>query len=117
MLLRGVLDYQRDGALFVHIVQNSNGDANILHHIHSALVFMSTTGKGFQITYPSITLHAISRSGEGPASIYCQLDETDYSQTPMSIAANGAGEGEEEVTEMQEMRELHIISSKPENRA
>lgn len=84
--------------------------------MYSALVFMSITGKGFQITYPSITLHAISRSGEGPASIYCQLDETDYSQTPM-IAANGAAEGEEEVTEMQEMRELHIISSKPENRA
>ncbi|EIM91386.1 uncharacterized protein STEHIDRAFT_153030 [Stereum hirsutum FP-91666 SS1] len=86
-----------------------------LYVIESALVFMSTTGKGFQITYPSITLHAILRSGEGPASIYCQLDETDYSQTPMTIAANGAGEGEEEVTEMQEMRELHIISSKPEN--
>lgn len=77
---------------------------------------MSTTGKGFQITYPSITLHAISRSGEGPASIYCQLDETDYSQTPMTTAEDGAG-GEEEVTEMQEMRELHIISSKPDSRA
>lgn len=117
MLLRGVLDYNPDGALFVHVARNSDGDANNIRHVHSALVFMSTTGKGFQITYPSITLHAISRSGEGPASIYCQLDETDYSQTPMTTATNGTGEGEEEVTEMQEMRELHIISSKPENRA
>lgn len=34
-----------------------------------------------------------------------------------TTAMNGAGEGEEEITEMQEMRELHIISSKPESRA
>ncbi|KAG6334111.1 hypothetical protein ID866_4973 [Astraeus odoratus] len=36
---------------------------------------MSSTGRGFQISYPTITLHAISRAeGLGP-SIYCQLDE------------------------------------------
>lgn len=91
---------------------------NLFFHGDSALFFISTTGKGFQITYPSITLHAISRSGEGPPSIYCQLDETDYSQIQTTTAVNGAGEGgEEEVPEMQEMRELHIISSKPESRA
>lgn len=35
---------------------------------------MSNPGKGFQITYPAITLHAVSRGSAGP-SIYCQLDE------------------------------------------
>lgn len=40
----------------------------------SVLAFMSTTGCGFQVEYPSITLHAISRAASGP-SIYCQLDE------------------------------------------
>jgi chloride channel, nucleotide-sensitive, 1A len=42
---------------------------------NSVLAFMSSTGRGFQIEYPSITLHAISRAESGPA-IYCQLDET-----------------------------------------
>ncbi|KAG9015254.1 hypothetical protein FRB93_012953 [Tulasnella sp. JGI-2019a] len=45
-----------------------------LYVIESALVFMAPSGKGFQIEYPKITLHAISRSVPGP-SIYCQLDE------------------------------------------
>ncbi|KAF8656827.1 hypothetical protein AX16_002375 [Volvariella volvacea WC 439] len=40
----------------------------------SKLVFMANTGRGFEIPYPAITLHAISRAGAGP-SIYCQLDE------------------------------------------
>ncbi|KAG1870707.1 regulator of volume decrease after cellular swelling-domain-containing protein [Suillus subalutaceus] len=42
--------------------------------IESALVFMSSTGVGFQVPYPAITLHAIARPESGP-SIYCQLDE------------------------------------------
>lgn len=37
-------------------------------------MFMSTTGQGFKVEYPSITLHAVSRAENGP-SIYCQLDE------------------------------------------
>lgn len=41
----------------------------------SVLAFISTTGRGFQLEYPSITLHAISRTESGPC-IYCQLDET-----------------------------------------
>ncbi|KAJ7678548.1 regulator of volume decrease after cellular swelling-domain-containing protein [Mycena rosella] len=45
-----------------------------LYIIESVLVFMSTTGRGFQIEYPAITLHAVSRAEAGP-SIYCQLDE------------------------------------------
>jgi hypothetical protein len=35
---------------------------------------MSTSNHGFQIKYPAITLHAISRA-ESPPSIYCQLDD------------------------------------------
>ncbi|KAI0926295.1 hypothetical protein AcW1_008504 [Taiwanofungus camphoratus] len=45
-----------------------------LYITESVLAFMSTTGCGFQVEYPSITLHAISRAASGP-SIYCQLDE------------------------------------------
>jgi len=45
-----------------------------LYVIESVLAFISTTGRGFQVEYPSITLHAISRTESGP-SIYCQLDE------------------------------------------
>jgi hypothetical protein len=43
--------------------------------ISSVLAFISTTGCGFQVEYPAITLHAISRTESGPC-IYCQLDET-----------------------------------------
>ncbi|KIM84784.1 hypothetical protein PILCRDRAFT_35094, partial [Piloderma croceum F 1598] len=46
-----------------------------LYVIESYLVFMSTSGRGFQIPYPAITLHAISRADSGP-SIYCQLDDS-----------------------------------------
>ncbi|KAF9650245.1 hypothetical protein BDM02DRAFT_3093540 [Thelephora ganbajun] len=45
-----------------------------LYIIESVLAFISTTGRGFQVEYPSITLHAISRTESGPC-IYCQLDE------------------------------------------
>ena len=40
----------------------------------SVLIFLSASGRGFQVDYPSITLHAISRTESGP-SVYCQLDE------------------------------------------
>ncbi|KAF9267694.1 hypothetical protein L218DRAFT_854448 [Marasmius fiardii PR-910] len=69
-----------------------------LYVIESVLAFISTTGRGFQIDYPSITLHAVSRLEGGP-SIYCQLDE--------SAAGFGAGgDGEEEDMAM---RELNIV--------
>ncbi|KAI0726011.1 regulator of volume decrease after cellular swelling-domain-containing protein [Fomitopsis betulina] len=45
-----------------------------LYVIESALVFLSASGRGWSVDYPSITLHAISRAPSGP-SIYCQLDE------------------------------------------
>ena len=65
----------------------------------SVLVFMSTTGAGFQIEYPAITLHAVSRGDSGP-SIYCQLDES-FGQV------NGAPSANED--EYSEMRELTIV--------
>jgi len=58
---------------------------------------MSTTGRGFQIEYPAITLHAVSRAEAGP-SIYCQLDE--YA---------GEAEGAASNDEMSDMRELSIV--------
>ncbi|KAF5370452.1 hypothetical protein D9615_009739 [Tricholomella constricta] len=68
-----------------------------LYVLTSVLVFMSSTGRGFQIEYPAITLHAISRGENGP-SIYCQLDESDPS-------APGADDDEEDT----ELRELSIL--------
>ncbi|KAG8773908.1 hypothetical protein FRC15_001693, partial [Serendipita sp. 397] len=51
----------------------SSGTAYVLSTV---LIFWSATaGKGLQVTYPTISLHAISRAKFGP-SIYCQLDET-----------------------------------------
>ncbi|KAI9001522.1 regulator of volume decrease after cellular swelling-domain-containing protein [Trametes punicea] len=50
-----------------------------LYVIESHLVFMSASGRGFQVEYPSITLHAISRGEKGP-SIYCQLDDAAATQ-------------------------------------
>ena len=60
---------------------------------NSVFAFVSTTGKGFQVEYPTLTLHAISRSEEGHM-IYCQIDEPYDEDAP-----NDAYEG-------YEMREL-----------
>jgi nucleotide-sensitive chloride channel 1A len=57
---------------------------------------MSTSGKGLQVTYPTISLHAISRADFGP-SIYCQLDESiDVEEEPTP--------DEEDAMEMRELR-------------
>ncbi|KAJ7510338.1 regulator of volume decrease after cellular swelling-domain-containing protein [Mycena galericulata] len=74
-----------------------DGAQGTLYIIESVLVFMSTTGRGFQIEYPAITLHAVSRAEAGP-SIYCQLDEH-----------VGEAEGAASNDEMSDMRELSII--------
>jgi len=79
----------------------------------SVLVFMPDSGSpGFQIEYPAITLHAISRGESGP-SIYCQLDET-------SGDASGLTGGSKETDEDGEgdvpMRELIIVPQQPESR-
>ncbi|CDO74363.1 hypothetical protein BN946_scf184355.g11 [Trametes cinnabarina] len=69
----------------------------------SHLVFMSSTGRGFQVEYPSITLHAVSRGENGPA-IYCQLDDGQN-------ATDDAQPQDEE--EDMAMRELSIIPKDP----
>ncbi|KAJ7121322.1 regulator of volume decrease after cellular swelling-domain-containing protein [Mycena crocata] len=66
--------------------------------IQSVLAFMSTTGRGFQIEYPSITLHAVSRAASGP-SIYCQLDESSWDPEPTVTSDD----------ETSDMRELSIV--------
>lgn len=70
----------------------------------SILVFLSATGRGFQVDYPSITLHAISRAAAGP-SIYCQLDDP-----PVADATN---HDEEDASKM---RELVILPKDPSSR-
>ena len=77
---------------------NSKHFLNNLLFFRSVLAFVSTTGAGFQIEYPAITLHAVSRAESGP-SIYCQLDES-FGQ------ANGAPSTNDEDSEM---RELTIV--------
>ncbi|KAJ7091952.1 regulator of volume decrease after cellular swelling-domain-containing protein [Mycena belliarum] len=74
-----------------------DGALGTLFVVESALVFMSATGRGVQIHYPAITLHAISRAESG-SSIYCQLDEI-------------PGESEVMLSEndTDDMRELSII--------
>jgi len=72
-----------------------------LYIIESVLAFVSTTGRGFQIEYPSITLHAISRTESGPC-IYCQLDETP------------AGDQPENDEDDSPMRELKIVPERVE---
>ncbi|KAF8633100.1 hypothetical protein AX15_001517 [Amanita polypyramis BW_CC] len=80
-----------------------------LYVISSVLAFVSTTGRGFQIEYPSITLHAISRA-EGQPSIYCQLDEGTNTTADRPSRTDLNGTEEKEYTSM---RELSIIPQDP----
>ncbi|KAJ7451837.1 regulator of volume decrease after cellular swelling-domain-containing protein [Mycena galericulata] len=75
-----------------------DGTEGTLFVIESVLVFMSSTGRGFQIEYPAITLHAITRAGSSP-SIYCQLDEIPRNR---DMGLNNDGDD-------MDMRELSII--------
>lgn len=61
---------------------------------------MSTSGRGFQIPYPAITLHAVSRADSGP-SIYCQLDDS-------------VGAPDDPTDDTIDMRELTIV---PQNQS
>jgi len=72
-----------------------------LYIIESVLAFISVTGRGFQVEYPSITLHAISRTESGPC-IYCQLDETP------------AGDQADTDNDDSPMRELRIVPERVE---
>jgi len=67
--------------------------------IESFLVYMAPSGRGFQIPYPAITLHAVSRADSGP-SIYCQLDDS-VDSTENTPAGN-----EDDAIDM---RELNIV--------
>lgn len=65
----------------------------------SVLAFISaSSGRGFQVEYPNIILHAISRADSGPC-IYCQLDET-----ASNTEANGATEDEEPESDLLELK-------------
>jgi len=75
-----------------------DGAHGMLYVIESALVFMSSTGRGFQVKYPAITLHAISRADGSSPSIYCQLDE-----------AAGEAPVDETSEDLSDMRELSIV--------
>ncbi|KAF8588896.1 hypothetical protein K439DRAFT_1645316 [Ramaria rubella] len=74
-----------------------DGARGTLYVTESVLAFLSDTRKGFQIEYPTITLHAISR-GESEPAIYCQLDEVSLCQDENATDAE----------EAQEMRELRL---------
>ncbi|KAJ7056554.1 regulator of volume decrease after cellular swelling-domain-containing protein [Mycena amicta] len=60
-----------------------------LYVLESVLVFMSTTGRGFQVEYPAITLHAVSRAEAGPHA--------------------GEPEGAASSEEVDDLRELSIV--------
>lgn len=83
----------------------------------STLAYISSsTGRGFQVEYPSIILHAVSRDAHSP-HIYCQLaDQTVDSGLPATNGSNGAvngavGAGHQDVDEedISDMRELQIV--------
>ena len=75
--------------------------------ISSVLAFQSsTTGRAFQIEYPSITLHAISRGESGPF-VYCQLDDS-------PAGADGDADAGEDVLHM---RELSLTPQPSDSRA
>ncbi|KAF9493399.1 hypothetical protein BDN71DRAFT_1395091 [Pleurotus eryngii] len=82
----------------------SECESGTLYVIESVLVFMSANGRGIQIEYPSITLHAISRSDDAP-SIYCQLDDA----VPSSTSASADIKDRDD--DLTEMREMNIIPS------
>jgi nucleotide-sensitive chloride channel 1A len=66
-------------------------------YLSSVLVFMSATGRGFQIEYPSIILHAVSRANDQGPAVYCQLDE------------NAGGADQLDGEDATEIRELCIL--------
>jgi nucleotide-sensitive chloride channel 1A len=69
-----------------------------LYIIESVLAFISTTGRGFQLEYPSITLHAISRTESG-SHLYCQLDEAPTGDQPANFEVFN-GDPDQELSEV-----------------
>ncbi|EJD06663.1 uncharacterized protein FOMMEDRAFT_102509 [Fomitiporia mediterranea MF3/22] len=69
--------------------------------VESVLAFISeSSGRGFQIEYPCIILHAISRSNDSPPCIYCQLGE---SAAQRQNNNNGGGDEEDEQIDLREL--------------
>ncbi|KAI0292157.1 regulator of volume decrease after cellular swelling-domain-containing protein [Russula brevipes] len=78
-----------------------------LYIIESVLAFRSSTGRTFQIEYPSITLHATSRGDSGPF-IYCQIDES-----PAAAADALPSDGDDPGDDTLSMRELSVTPQDP----
>lgn len=55
------------------------------------MAFIPREQQGFALSYPSLTLHALTPAGLLPAHIYCQIDESESTE-------------EEEYTALAEMR-------------
>ncbi|ORY28994.1 regulator of volume decrease after cellular swelling-domain-containing protein [Naematelia encephala] len=52
----------------------------------------SQTHQGFTLTFPALTLHALTpATEEGPAHLYCQVDESDAPPSISIIESNGNG--------------------------
>jgi len=76
-----------------------------LYVVESVLAFVSSSsGRGFSIQYPSITIHAVSRSGSSPI-VYLQL------QNSSADADADAEVGKDEDLEMSELKIRPLDSS------
>jgi len=62
-----------------------------LYITDSVLAFVAASGAGFQVDYPTLTLHAISRAESGPL-IYCQLDDNANAEEGADEEADGTRE-------------------------
>jgi len=82
---------------------------------NSAVSFLPASGVvGWTLPYPSLTLHALTpSSGDAPAHVYCQVDESGNPAMQTSDHINGDADGEEnehegggddEFTAMREVR-------------
>jgi len=70
----------------------------------SAVTFLPANLTGWTLTFPALTLHALTPAGERPAHIYCQIDE--------NSTTTGADE-EEEYAQLSEMR-IFVAADKRE---
>ncbi|GJJ08549.1 hypothetical protein Clacol_002767 [Clathrus columnatus] len=71
-----------------------------LYVVESSLFFFSATGRGIQVEYPTITLHAVAR-GDSVPKVYCQLSEKE-------VQSDNEGDEQDDG-----MRELNLIPTEP----
>ena len=92
----------------------------------SAVSFVPGDGAtGWSLPYPSLTLHALTpSSGDAPAHVYCQVDESDNTAMKTTDQINGEangdgneheGGGDDEFTAMREVR-IYLPETKRERR-